>query len=56
VVVEMLRETTAPTTTDPDNRRGIVQWDVQLQPVAKTEVTFGYKVTYPTQMSVVLPD
>lgn len=56
VVVEMLRETTAPTTTDPDNRRGIVQWDVPLQPAAKTEVTFGYKLTYPTQMSVVLPD
>ena len=56
VVVEMLRETTAPTTADPDNRRGIVQWDVPLQPSGKTEVTFGYKVTYPTQMSVVLPD
>jgi uncharacterized protein (TIGR02231 family) len=56
VLVEMLRETTAPTTTDPDNRRGIVQWDVPLQPAATTEMTFGYKVTYPTQMSVVLPD
>ena len=56
VKVELLRDTTKPARTDPDNRRGIVEWDVALEPSAKADVTFGYKVSWPSEMKVVLPD
>jgi uncharacterized protein (TIGR02231 family) len=55
IVVEMLRETTKPSATEPDNRRGIVVWDLPLEPQAKTEVAFGYSVAHPSQMKVAIP-
>ena len=55
VVVEMLRETTAPSVTDPDNKKGIVVWDVPLKPQAKTEIRFGYTVAHPSQMKLAIP-
>jgi uncharacterized protein (TIGR02231 family) len=55
VVVEMLRETTAPSVTDPDNKKGIVVWDVPLKPQAKTEIRFGYTVVHPSQMKLAIP-
>lgn len=55
VVVEMLRETTAPSVTDPDNKKGIVVWDVPLKPQAKTEIRFGYTVAHPSEMKLAIP-
>jgi uncharacterized protein (TIGR02231 family) len=55
VVVEMLRETTVPSVTDPDNKKGIVVWDVPLKPQAKTEIRFGYTVVHPSQMKLAIP-
>ncbi len=55
VVVEMLRETTAPSVTDPDNKKGIVVWDVPLKPQTKTEISFGYTVVHPSQMKLAIP-
>lgn len=55
VVVEMLRETTAPSVTDPDNKKGIVVWDVPLKPQAKSEIRFGYTVAHPSQMNLAIP-
>ena len=55
VVVEMLRETTGPSVTDPDNKRGIVVWDVPLKPQARTEIRFGYTVVHPSQMKLAIP-
>ena len=55
VVVEMLRETTVPSVTDPDNKKGIVVWDVPLKPQAKTEIKFGYTVVHPSQMKLAIP-
>jgi uncharacterized protein (TIGR02231 family) len=55
VKVDMARDTTSPARTNPDNKRGIVEWDVPLESGKKTEIRFGYTVSYPAQMSVVLP-
>jgi len=55
IVVEMLRETTKPTATEPDNRRGIVVWDLPLEPLAKTEIAFGYSVAHPSEMKLAIP-
>lgn len=55
IVVEMLRETTEPSDTEPDNRRGILVWDLPLEPQAKTEVAFGYSVAHPSQMKLAIP-
>jgi uncharacterized protein (TIGR02231 family) len=55
VKVDMVRGTTKPARTNPDNKRGIVEWDVPLDAAKKAEIRFGYTVSYPAQMSVVLP-
>jgi uncharacterized protein (TIGR02231 family) len=55
VKVDMSRDTTTPARTNPDNRRGIIEWDVALEAGKKAEISFGYKVSYPAEMSVVLP-
>jgi uncharacterized protein (TIGR02231 family) len=56
VVIELSRETSTPTRTDPDKRRGIVEWDLAIEAGGKTDVVFGYTVAYPSKMSVMLPD
>jgi uncharacterized protein (TIGR02231 family) len=55
VKVDMARDTTKPARTNPDNKRGIVEWDVPLKGGKKAEIRFGYTVSYPAEMSVVLP-
>ncbi len=55
IIVDMLRETTEPSLTEPDNKRGIVVWEVTLEPDARSEVTFGYSVVHPSQMKLVIP-
>ncbi|WP_108881016.1 mucoidy inhibitor MuiA family protein [Anderseniella sp. Alg231-50] len=55
VVVDMLRETTEPSVTEPDNKKGIVVWDVPLEPQAKSEIRFGYTVVHPSQMKLAIP-
>ncbi|MDX1717192.1 MAG: mucoidy inhibitor MuiA family protein [Anderseniella sp.] len=55
VKVDMARDTTKPARTNPDNKRGIVEWDVPLEGGKKAEIRFGYTVSYPAEMSVVLP-
>ena len=56
VVIALSRDTSDPTRTDPDNRRGIVEWDLAMEAGGKTEVVFGYSVAYPSKMGVILPD
>lgn len=55
IVVEMLRETTKPSVTEPDNKRGIMVWDVPLKPQAKSEIRFGYSVARPSDMKLAIP-
>lgn len=55
VKVDMARDTTKPARTNPDNKRGIVEWDVPLEAGKKSEIRFGYTVSYPAEMSLVLP-
>lgn len=55
IVVEMLRDTTEPSVTEPDNKKGIVVWDVPLEPQAKSEIRFGYTIAHPTEMKLAIP-
>lgn len=55
IKVDMLNETTKPTTVDPENKRGILIWDLPLDPMGKSEVTFGYSVVHPSDMKVAIP-
>jgi len=55
IKVEMLSETTKPTTVDPDNKRGILIWDIPLDPQGKSELTFGYSIVHPSDMKVAIP-
>jgi uncharacterized protein (TIGR02231 family) len=55
VKVEMLTDTTKPSAIDPDNKLGIVVWDIALKPDAISEVRFGYSVAHPADMKVAMP-
>lgn len=55
IKVEMSSETTKPTQVDPENKLGIVQWDLPIDAKAKSEVKFGYSVEHPSDMKVVMP-
>ncbi len=55
IVVEMLRDTTEPSETEPDNKKGIVVWDVPLEPQAKSEIRFGYSIAHPSEMKLAIP-
>ncbi len=55
IKVEMLSDTTKPSKIAPDNRLGIVVWDLPLAPQAKSEVRFGYSIAHPSDMEVAIP-
>lgn len=55
IVVDMLRDTTAPSVIEPDNKKGIVIWDVPLKPQTSSEIRFGYTVVHPSDMKLAIP-
>jgi uncharacterized protein (TIGR02231 family) len=52
IEVEMLRDTTKPTATDWEDRKGVLAWTATYQPDEQKVVKFGYAVTYPEDMAV----
>ena len=47
ITVEMLDDTTPPTTVDRDRKRGVMAWTETLQPGASMDLRFGYAITWP---------
>jgi uncharacterized protein (TIGR02231 family) len=41
---------TPPTTTDDDNRKGVISWQQTMPKKSKWQVRFGYQITHPTDM------
>jgi len=52
IVVEVISGWTQPTKTNVDDRRGILEWSNLVPAKGKQEISFGYKVQWPTDMKV----
>lgn len=53
IKVEMLAGTTPPTVKDLDDERGVLAWDLLLEPEAESVINFGYQVTWPNGVDIV---
>jgi uncharacterized protein (TIGR02231 family) len=53
VVVEMLPQTTPPTTKDVDDRRGVLAWTFDAPPGEQREVKLAWRVSWPSGKTVV---
>jgi uncharacterized protein (TIGR02231 family) len=52
IEVELLRSTTKPTETDPEDRKGVLAWRYLYQPGEEREIQFGYAVTAPEDVPI----
>jgi len=51
IKIELLGKT-APTKRDLDDKRGVLAWDMTLQPDEEKAVEFGYRVTWPAAKKI----
>jgi hypothetical protein len=52
IKVELLGKT-APTKRDLDDKRGVLAWELKLEPDEEKIIEFGYRVTWPAAKRVV---
>ncbi|MCB2012564.1 MAG: mucoidy inhibitor MuiA family protein [Geminicoccaceae bacterium] len=52
IEVEMLDDTTPPTVSDDDDRRGVLAWTRTLAPGENMKLMFGYAVTWPEDLRI----
>ena len=54
IAVEMLPSTTAPTTTDLRDRRGVLEWAFEAKPGELRTIAFAWRVRWPRSKEVVM--
>jgi uncharacterized protein (TIGR02231 family) len=54
IQVEMLPSTTPPTTTNLRDKRGVLEWAVEVGPAAAKEIAFAWRVRWPKDKGVVM--
>ena len=54
IQVEMLPSTTPPTTTNLRDKRGVLEWAVEVGPSAVKEIAFSWRVCWPKDKGVVM--
>jgi uncharacterized protein (TIGR02231 family) len=54
IVVEMLPSTTAPTTTNVHDKRGVLEWAFEAKPGELKTIAFGWRVRWPKTKDVVM--
>jgi hypothetical protein len=52
IKVELLGKT-APTKTNVEDKRGVLAWEMKLDPDQESVLDFGYRVSWPSAKSVV---
>ena len=52
ITVELLPETSPPTTTEHDREQGVLAWHRRIEPGETTAVTFAYAVRHPADLEV----
>lgn len=53
--IELLPDTTPPTEKDVEKKRGVYAWLLMLEPKSRNEIKFGFRVTWPKDMTVLPP-
>jgi uncharacterized protein (TIGR02231 family) len=56
IKVEMSETSLKPTISGLDDRRGVVAWDLTLEPDQQSDILFGYRVSWPKDKKVVAPN
>ena len=54
IQVEMLSSTTPPTTTNLRDKRGVLEWAVEVAPADAKEIAFAWRVRWPKDKGVVM--
>lgn len=54
IVVEMLPQTTPPATTNVHDRRGVLEWALEVKPGEARDITFAWRVRWPKDKGVVM--
>jgi len=54
IQVEMLPPTTPPTTTNVRDKRGVLEWAVEVGPAEAKEIAFAWRVRWPKDKGVVM--
>jgi uncharacterized protein (TIGR02231 family) len=54
IQVEMLPSTTPPTTTNVRDKRGVLEWAVEVGPAQAKEIAFAWRVRWPKDKGVVM--
>lgn len=54
IVVEMLPQTTAPTTTNAHDKRGVLEWAFEAKPGEVRDIGFAWRVRWPKDKGVVM--
>jgi uncharacterized protein (TIGR02231 family) len=52
IEVKMSADTTKPSKTDVDKKRGILEWEKLVEAKAENVIEFGYKVSWPKTMNI----
>jgi uncharacterized protein (TIGR02231 family) len=54
IQVEMLPQTTPPTTTNVHDRRGVLEWAFEAKPGEARDIAFAWRVRWPKDKTVVM--
>jgi uncharacterized protein (TIGR02231 family) len=54
IVVDMLPQTTPPTTTNVHDRRGVLEWALEAKPGEVREIAFAWRIRWPKDKGVVI--
>jgi uncharacterized protein (TIGR02231 family) len=54
IVVDMLPQTTPPTTTNVRDRRGVLEWALEARPGEVKEIAFAWRIRWPKDKGVVI--
>ena len=55
ITVELLSQTTPPSDTDPDGKRGLLDWRFSLAPGESKEIRLAYRMKWPADREVLVP-
>jgi Domain of unknown function (DUF4139) len=53
--IELLPDTMPPNEKDVEKKRGVYAWSLMLEPKSRNEINFGFRVTWPKDMTVLPP-
>jgi uncharacterized protein (TIGR02231 family) len=54
IQVEMLPSTSPPTTTNLRDKRGVLEWAIEVKPAEAREIAFAWRVRWPKDKGVVM--